>query len=245
MEAVVQNGYGALKSRAAALNAQFGRSDAIEVLAGAIDLFGPRIAATSSFGAESVVLLHMIAGLKPDLPIIFLDTLRHFSETKDYKDELVKRLGLSNVISAKPDPTRLRFEDPRLDLWQRNPDRCCRSRKKLPMVDALADFDCFITGRKRSQTAERASLHAFETQDRWIKVNPLADWSKPELDDYIDRHGLPRHPLEAWGYLSIGCQPCTSPVAVGAGPRTGRWAGHVKTECGIHFPEEIELDWAC
>jgi phosphoadenosine phosphosulfate reductase len=235
----------ALVARAATLNARCAHSSALEIIAEASNTFGLRLAATSSFGAESVVLLHLISQVKPDLPIVFLNTLRHFSETLAYKDELVALLGLTNVIEARPDPDRMRFEDPKLDLSKRNPDQCCRSRKKLPMLDALNGFDAYLTGRKRSQTEDRADLQVFEVQDQWIKVNPLANWSKAELDDHIDGHGLPRHPLEPWGYLSVGCEPCTSPVAVGSNPRAGRWAGMAKTECGIHFAEEVQLDWAC
>jgi phosphoadenosine phosphosulfate reductase len=234
-----------LVGHAAELNARCADHSALDIIAEAADAFRLKLAATSSFGAESVVLLHLISQVKPDLPIIFLNTLRHFSETLDYKDEVVALLGLTNVIEATPDADRMRFEDPKLDLSKRNPDQCCRSRKKLPMLDALKGYDAYLTGRKRSQTENRADLQIFEVQDERIKVNPLASWSKVELDDYIDGHGLPRHPLEPWGYLSVGCEPCTSPVAVGSNPRAGRWAGMAKTECGIHFAEEVQLDWAC
>lgn len=235
----------ALAARASELDARLEKSPAPELIAEACLSFGDRLAVTSSFGAESVVLLHLISRVKRDLPIIFLDTLRHFPETLAYKDDLVRLLGLTNVIEARPNPDRMRFEDPKLDLAKRNPDQCCRSRKKLPMLAALHGFDAYITGRKRSQTSDRERLAAFEVQDRWIKVNPLASWSKAQLDDYIDEHALPRHPLEPWGYFSIGCEPCTSPVAAGSNPRAGRWAGMAKTECGIHFAEEVQLDWAC
>jgi phosphoadenosine phosphosulfate reductase len=197
--------------------------------------FPGRVAVVSSFGAESAVLLHLVAGIDSSLPVIFLDTLRHFQETLDYQRKLSDHLGLFNVIAARPDATGVAAEDPANDLAARDPDRCCHVRKTLPMIRALRPFDCLLTGRKRFQSDTRAGLPVFESQDRWIKANPLAAWDRSDLENYFARFNLPRHPLEAQGYPSVGCAPCTRAVAPGEDARAGRWAGHDKTECGIHL----------
>ncbi len=199
------------------------------------EVFPGRIALVSSFGAESAVLLHMIAGIAPDLPVIFLDTGKLFGETLRYRDALVARLGLGNVVTVTPDPERLRAEDPQGTLWARNPDACCYWRKVEPLERALGGYRAWISGGKRFHGGERARLRRFEAKDRRVRVSPLADWTRADIEAYFDRHDLPRHPLEADGYLSIGCMPCTDRVAPGENIRSGRWRGLDKTECGIHL----------
>lgn len=226
----------ALRDRAAGLSARHGGAGAAEVLAAAIGTdFAGRIGLVSSFGTDSAVLLHMVAGIDPYVPVIFLDTAKHFPETLAYRDALVARLGLCNIQTVTPRPAALHADDPRGDLHGRDPDLCCHVRKTLPMLAALRPLDCWITGRKRGQAESRAGMALFEAQDRWIKLNPLAGWSAADVAAYMARHGLPGHPLKARGYLSVGCAPCTRPVAPGEDPRAGRWEGSAKTECGIHF----------
>ena len=198
--------------------------------------FPGRIALASSFGAESAVLLHMIARINRHIPVLFLDTGKLFGETLRYRDHLIDRLGLTGVVSIKPDPNLLREADPAGFLWQNNPDRCCYLRKVLPLERALTGFDAWITGRKRFQATSRERLPLIEATTTHIKVNPLAGWTQDETDGYLEAHDLPRHPLVEDGYLSIGCMPCTGRVAPGADPRSARWAGLAKTECGIHLP---------
>lgn len=198
--------------------------------------FPGRIALASSFGAESAVLLHMVAEIDRNLPILFLDTGKLFGETLRYRDQLIDRLGLTGVVSIKPYPDQVHSADPAGILWQSDPDRCCQIRKVLPLERALAGFDAWITGRKRFQGATRERLPLIEATATHIKINPLAGWTKTDLDAYLDAHDLPRHPLEEDGFLSIGCMPCTDRVAPGADIRSARWAGRVKTECGIHLP---------
>lgn len=226
----------ALQDRAAGLSARHGGRRAEDVLKAAIgtDFFG-RIGLVSSFGTDAAVLLHMVAAIDPFVPVIFLDTGRHFPETLAYRDALVARLGLCNIQTVTPRPTALRADDPAGDLHARNPDLCCHVRKTLPMLAALRPLDCWITGRKRGQAATRAEMALFEAQDRWIKLNPLMDWSAADVAAYRARHDLPEHPLKARGYLSVGCAPCTRAVAPGEDARAGRWADSDKTECGIHF----------
>ena len=195
-----------------------------------------RTALVSSFGAESVVLLHMISVIDRTLPVLFIDTEMLFAETLAYQQEVAERLSLTNIISVKADPKRLAFEDPDNTLHQFNTDACCAIRKTEPLERALSGYDAWITGRKRYQGAARASVDFFEAEgDLRIKVNPLAHWGKEDLQDYIINNRLPRHPLVAKGYPSIGCAPCTSPVKPGEDERAGRWRGTAKTECGIHF----------
>ena len=164
-----------------------------------------RIAAVSSFGAESAVLLHMVAAVDRAVPVIFTDTQKMFPETLAYRAALAVRLGLADLRVFHPDP------------------------RLITARDAAGE-------RKGFQAGTRAALPRFEADQGRLKINPLADWSKPDLDAYFATHALPRHPLEAQGYLSIGCAPCTSQVRPGEDPRAGRWRGFDKVECGIHQP---------
>lgn len=200
------------------------------------DRFPGRIALVSSFGAESAVLLHMVAAIDRATPVIFLDTGKLFVETLRYRETLATRLGLSDVRTARPDPARLAKVDPRGDLWRSDPGACCWHRKVEPLDAALDGFAAWITGRKRFQGGVRGALDPIEQEPgRRVKVNPLADWSGADITDYFARYDLPPHPLAAHGFRSIGCAPCTRAVRIGEDPRAGRWAGSAKTECGIHL----------
>ncbi len=198
------------------------------------DLFPGRIALVSSFGADSVVLLHMAAQVDPATPVVFVDTGQHFEETLRYRDELVARLGLTNLVNVGPDPEATAAEDPEKFLFASDPDRCCDIRKVQPLARALDGYDAWITGRKGFQSATRSRVPLFEAEGDRVKVNPLVGWSATDLLDYIRAADLPPHPLVAKGFPSIGCLPCTSRVAPGEDPRAGRWRGRTKSECGIH-----------
>jgi phosphoadenosine phosphosulfate reductase len=198
------------------------------------DLYPGKIALVSSFGADSVVLLHMIAAIDPATPIVFVDTGQHFPETLNYRDQLVERLGLTNIVRAAPDEETLAKEDPEKFLFASDPDRCCEIRKVAPLAVTLDAYDAWITGRKGYQTADRARLPLFEAEGARVKVNPLVSWTATDLLDYIKQHDLPPHPLVAKGFPSIGCLPCTSRVMPGEDARSGRWRGRPKSECGIH-----------
>ncbi|MGV6875453.1 phosphoadenylyl-sulfate reductase [Pseudochelatococcus sp. B33] len=222
-------------ARVEALNVAYGDLPAEEVLRVALtEVFPGRIALVSSFGAESAVLLHLASRIDPAVPVVFIDTGRLFPETLAYRDTLVARLGLSDVRSVGPDPETMEAADPYGALFSIDPDRCCHLRKVEPLAGALTPFTAWITGRKRFQASTRLALPVFETDATHIKVSPLATWGAGELVAYLRQHDLPRHPLVAKGYPSIGCAPCTSPVAPGEDPRAGRWRGQAKTECGIH-----------
>jgi phosphoadenosine phosphosulfate reductase len=198
------------------------------------DLFPGRIALVSSFGADSAVLLHMVAGVDKRTPIVFVDTGQHFPETLRYRDDLCAQLGLENVIVADPNPELVAAEDPENFLFAGDPDRCCEIRKVQPLAKALEGYEAWITGRKSFQSATRSRVPLFEAEGERVKVNPLVGWSATDLLNYIREAGLPPHPLVAKGYPSIGCLPCTSPVRPGEDARAGRWRGRGKVECGIH-----------
>jgi phosphoadenosine phosphosulfate reductase len=225
------------------LNARFEGVDAATMLRTVLreGLVG-RVAAVSSFGAESAVLLHLVAQADAATPVVFVDTLKMFPETLTYGDALVERLGLTNLIVAKPDPALLAKKDETGLRWSYDPDGCCEIRKSAPLTRALEGYDSWISGRKGFQAATRANLPRFEIKEGKLKINAIADWVKADLDAYFEAHDLPRHPLEAEGYLSIGCAPCTSIVKPGEDPRAGRWRGWDKVECGIHVPGQPDGD---
>jgi len=220
-----------------ALNGMFDEMDAVGVLRyAAAEVLTGDLAIVSSFGADSAVLLHLVAQVDPSLPVYFLETGKHFAETLAYVETLKKHLGLINVIGIHPDPADVTRFDPEGTLWETDPDSCCHIRKTEPLEPITEQFGGWVTGRKRFQTKERGVLPHFElTSDDRIKVNPLAYFSDADVNAYKIEHGLPEHPLFAKGYKSIGCAPCTSVVAEGEDPRAGRWRGLNKKECGIHF----------
>jgi len=197
--------------------------------------FAGKAAVVSSFGAESAVLLHMVAQVDKTTPIIFLDTGKHFWETLSYRAKLIDLLGLTGVRTITPDETDLAAHDADGTLHKLNADACCHIRKTLPLQKALEGFEVMISGRKRYHGAARATLDFLSIADDRLKVEPLAGFSALDIAAYMATHGLPAHPLTEIGYFSIGCEPCTQPGGTSADPRAGRWAGSAKTECGIHW----------
>ena len=222
-----------LAAKAEALNARYRHHSATSVMEGALRDAG-HIALVSSFGAESVVLLHMAAVIDPMTPVVFVDTELLFTETLLYQQEVSERLGLRNVRIIRADD--IAEKDPYGALRFSDKDACCTLRKTIPLQKALDGYEGWITGRKRFQSGSRAALDFFEVEDGTgrLKINPLAHWAPEDVRAYMDENRLPRHPLVAKGYPSIGCAPCTSPVKEGEDPRAGRWRGENKEECGIH-----------
>ncbi|MGI9017604.1 MAG: phosphoadenylyl-sulfate reductase [Euzebya sp.] len=203
----------------------------------------PRFCVTSSFGADSAVLLSLVAEVDPDLPVLFLDTGFHFPESLAYRQLLAAQLGLRNVIDIRPTQSveeQAHRHGPALYL--RNPDSCCAIRKVAPLDHALADYDGWGSGVRRGQTSERAITpvvsRALQGGRDLVKVAPLAAWTNADVAGHRLLHSLPPHPLTQHGFNSIGCAPCTRPTLPGEDDRAGRWAGQAKTECGIH----IQLD---
>ena len=227
----------ALNAKVAALNDRYRHHSATAVLERSLhDPAVGQLALVSSFGAESVVLLHLVSVIAPGTPVLFIDTQMLFPETLDYQRALAEKLNLTDMRLIRADRRDTEFEDPDNTLHQFSTDSCCNLRKTVPLERALKGFDGWITGRKRFQATSRTTLEFFENEgDKRLKVNPLAHWGRDDLEEYIVNNRLPRHPLVAKGYPSIGCAPCTSPVAAGEDPRAGRWRGSAKEECGIHF----------
>lgn len=195
-----------------------------------------RVALVSSFGAESVALIHLVAKVEPATPVLFLDTGKLFRETLDYQADIARDLGLRDLRIIRPSEADLAARDPGGTLHQRDTQSCCDIRKTIPLQRALAPFEGWITGRKRYQNGQRAALPAVEADEAGrLKFNPLSGWSAGDVRAFMLRHSLPPHPLVAKGYPSIGCAPCTTPVKPGEDPRSGRWRGSDKSECGIHI----------
>ena len=230
---------------AEALRGRHGHLDGRELLAAMLGDGGPlgrgRTALVSSFGTESVVLLHMAAQVDRSTPAIFLDTGKHFPATLAYRDRLIRLLGLTDVRAARPDAAVLARHDTDGNLPSRDPDTCCEIRKTDPLALALGGFSAWITGRKRFQGGLRQRLDTIEEEPGTgrIKLNPLATWTKERVEAYRLLHDLPAHPLLQHGYRSIGCEHCTRPVKAGEPARAGRWFGLDKTECGIHLPAAL------
>ena len=220
----------------AKLNQRYETMATTDVIAHAsCELFEGRIAVVSSFGAESAVLLHLVASVDPAIPVIFLDTHKLFGETLRYRTRLQHHLGLEDVRVIGPRVSEINADDPHGTLSMRDPDACCNLRKTRPLARALSGFDCWINGRKRHQTTMRNVIDILECDGKHFKLNPLAAWTRAQINAYVSKHRLPEHPLTKENYLSIGCIPCTSRTTNPDDARSGRWAGRDKTECGIHF----------
>jgi len=208
--------------------------DAKGILALAIKEFSGKAAVVSSFGSESAVLLHLMAEIDPNTPVLFLNTGKLFGETLRYRDRLQERLGLGDLRALAPNVNDRATLDPEGTLWSRDTDACCNFRKVIPLKRALEGFEAQVTGRKKFQTRERAAMQPVELFEGRFRFNPLVEWSQADLEAYMDAHDLPRHPLVEDGYPSIGCMPCTRRVKSGEDYRAGRWSGLDKDECGIH-----------
>jgi len=218
----------------ARLDAELRHAHPRTILETALETFGDKLGLVSSFGAESAVLLDIAAKVDPNIPVLFLDTGMLFGQTLDYRKNLAAHLGLTDVRDLRPHYQDLATTDPEAKLWQTDTDACCNLRKVVPLDLALEDFDAWITGRKRFHGGARMSLPVVEQTDGRVKFNPLANWTKADLEAYAAEQKLPPHPLVEAGFPSIGCWPCTHPVEDGQDVRAGRWAGSQKTECGIH-----------
>lgn len=220
---------------AAELARQLRGASPAEIIAAALKTVGrEQLALVSSFGTESAALLKVMADVDPAIPVIFLDTGWLFEETLAYRDTLIATLGLRDVRSIKPLEETLSREDPDRELWFSNPDACCRIRKVEPLARALKPFSAWINGRKRFQGGARAEIPVVEEDGARLKFNPFADVLREDIDAIYARAKLPQHPLQASGFLSVGCMPCTSRTSEGEDARAGRWRGRAKTECGIH-----------
>jgi len=206
-----------------------------EIIAWAVDRFSPYMALSSSFQTQSMPLLHMIAQTTANIPVFFIDTGYHFWETLMFREKIADEWGL-NIIDL--------YRDARWDIFARqntrslpaeDPNLCCYLHKVEPMQNALKGYKAWISGIRRDQTTVRAQAQFLELQeDGLLKINPLLNWTKADVNRYIEENHLPQHPLFEKGYRSVGCAPCTIAIGVNDDERAGRWAGRGKVECGLH-----------
>jgi len=218
------------------LNGEFESKSSEDLIRWAAQEFNPDLAMSTSFGAESAVLLHLVTQIHPAIPVLFTNTGFHFKETLAHRDRLVKQLNL-NLRELKPEIPTEEFLAKNGKLYERDPDSCCAQNKIAPFEKALKDYKAWITGIRHNQAVTRRTAQFVENyRDKLVKVNPLLNWTSKMLWDYAKKYNLPYHPLWEKGYLSIGCSPesCTRPVQLGEDPRAGRWAGKNKVECGLH-----------
>ncbi|MBF8377945.1 phosphoadenylyl-sulfate reductase [Alicyclobacillus mali] len=197
----------------------------------------PNITFACSFGAEDMVILDMLMSIDPQADVFYLDTNVLFPETYELIEQAVAKYGIPNLHQVLPKLTLAEQAAQYGDaLWSRNPNQCCKIRKVEPLADFLVGYDGWITGIRREQAPTRRNAKVFEWDAKFniIKVNPLVRWTEKDVWNYIVERGVPYNPLHDRNYPSIGCLHCTRPVKPGEDPRSGRWAGFDKTECGLH-----------
>lgn len=229
-----------IRDRLEELNDRFEGEKADEVLSWAWETFGPKAVIGTGFGVSGIFLIDRIVRLGIGIPVFFLDTRLLFDQTYDLRKRLEERLGIE-IEAIRPELTVEQQAEKHGDkLWERNPDQCCHIRKVLPLQGYLADKQAWITGIRRGQSRTRKSapILEYEANHEVIKINPVAAYTPDRIWDYIRSNDLPYNPMHDEGYPSIGCIPCTSPVADGEQEREGRWRGNEKVECGIHFSPE-------
>ena len=213
-----------------------------------------RLAVATSFQSSGLVILHILRDLRPEVPVLFLDTGFHFPETLAFRDRLVERWGL-NIMTLRGRHGTVARQNELFGagLYRRDPDMCCSINKVQPLQDALEGYDGWVSGLRRDQSPLRAGTAIVEAQmlpsgREILKIHPLAGWSRADVEAYVAEHGIPTHPLLEKGYSSIGCWPCTRAVSEEEHDRAGRWDGYGKNECGIHSfgkpagPKETEAE---
>ena len=217
------------------LNFRFQKQPAEEILYQSINkTFLNKIVYVCSFGAESAVILHLISNISKDFPIIFLNTGKLFSETINYKDDLIKFFKFTNIIEIYPEQFDVIKHDPNEVLWKGNQNKCCEIRKVNPLKKALKPYTTWISGRKGYHSNERREKKVLEIVNSKFVLSPLINWSQNKITEYFENFNIPKHPLYKKGYLSIGCRNCTVISSDSNNVRSGRWSNTKKTECGIH-----------
>lgn len=208
------------------LNAEFDKAPASKIIEWAVEGFGPHLCLTASM--TDAVLIDLAVKVDPAIEVVFIDTGYHFPETLDTVETVRRRYGLNMKIMTAPDNTE--------ELWKIDPDHCCSALKVQQLDRALAGKAAWLSGLRRAEADTRATAMVVGRDLRgMVKINPIVNWTDQDVDDYIATHDVPVNPLLDQGYPSIGCMPCTQPVAPGEDPRSGRWAGRDKTECGLHL----------
>jgi phosphoadenosine phosphosulfate reductase len=209
----------------------------LEILQWAAREFGPRLTFATGFGAEGCVLIDLIGRHRLNIDLFTLDTGLLFRETYELWKQLEDKYDL-NIRSIRPAQTVEEQADAHGNkLWERDSDKCCELRKVLPLREALKPFTAWISAIRRDQTRDRADVAVVERDRRYplIKISPLVRWTSEDVWKHLREFSVPYNPLHDQGYPSIGCWPCTSPVAPGEDPRAGRWRGSAKKECGLHL----------
>ncbi len=209
------------------------------ILRWAVRTFHPRLTMATAFGAEGCCLIHMLAEIEPSVRIFNLDTGYQFPETLQLRERIKDRYGIA-VEMVQPELTVAEYEaEHGGPLYVHRPDQCCHDRKILPLRRAVVGYDAWISAIRRDQTQHRAvaGVVQWDAKFNLVKVNPLLNWTKKDVWNFIFRHDVPYNPLHDRNYPSIGCWPCTQAVANGADERSGRWAGSKKKECGLHVIE--------
>jgi phosphoadenosine phosphosulfate reductase len=229
-------------------NAAFEGAEPAEIVRWALEDSGlDRIAIASAFQAEGTVVMHLATQIRPDIPILFLETGFQFAETLAFKEQLAESLGLNvvDLVGERTVAQQEAVEGPR--LYERDAERCCEMNKVRPMFEALRGLDAWMTAFRRDSSPTRASApfveqYELEPGRMIVKINPVAGWSRDDTWDYLAANGLPHNPLYDLGYASIGCAPCTRMRFTGEPERAGRWAGKAKWECGIHVDAAAAQD---
>jgi phosphoadenosine phosphosulfate reductase len=224
----------------AAANARLASASPQEILTWAVDAFFPRLTMATAFGAEGCCILHMLAEIEPGVHVFNLDTGYQFPETLALRERIKERYGI-DVELVQPDLTVAEYEAAHGGpLYSIRPDQCCHDRKVVPLRRAVAGYEAWISAIRRDQTPDRAAAKVVQWDKKFqlVKVNPLLNWTRKDVWNFINQHNVPYNPLHDEGYLSIGCWPCTRPVADGQDERAGRWAGTAKKECGLHVLDQ-------
>ena len=225
------------------VNTRLAHATPREILEWAVQRFHPRLTMATAFGAEGCVLLHLLSEIQPTVRVFNLDTGYQFPETLELRDRIAERYGIEvEMVSAAASVAEYE-QSHGGPLYVSNSDQCCYDRKIVPLRRALAGYDAWITAIRADQSSDRANAPIVGADPKFglIKINPLMSWTKRDVWAFIATHNVPYNPLHDRGYASIGCWPCTRAVATGEDERAGRWAGHAKTECGLHSLDSSQL----
>jgi phosphoadenosine phosphosulfate reductase len=225
------------------VNDRLARASPRAILEWAVERFHSRLTMATAFGAEGCVLLHLIAEIEPSVRVFNLDTGYQFAETLALRDRIAERYGIA-VELVRPETSVAEYEAQHGGpVYVSNPDQCCYDRKVVPLRRVLFGYDAWITAIRADQSADRAGARVVERDQKFglVKINPLLNWTRRDVWAFIVTHKVPYNPLHDQGYSSIGCWPCTRSAGGGADERAGRWAGHAKTECGLHSLDSSQL----
>jgi phosphoadenosine phosphosulfate reductase len=223
----------------AAANRQLQEGTPQAILRWGVEAFFPRLTMATAFGAEGCCIIHMLAEIEPRTHLFNLETGYQFPETLDLRERIKKRYGIE-VAFVRPELTVAEYEKEHGGpLHVHRPDQCCHDRKILPLRNAVRGYAAWISAIRADQTEDRAKAQVVQWDSKFnlVKINPLLNWTKKDVWNFISKHDVPYNPLHDQGYPSIGCWPCTRPVQNGEDDRAGRWAGKVKKECGLHVIE--------